>query len=215
MVLNNLILNSYSLPDSTILEPGFNGNYYIWQPDNIYIVLGRANSIESAVIKENALLDSVQIYKRPSGGESVVLSPNMIVFSSKFEKERDKRPSDYFSAINNSLIKELTLLGVKDLYSKGISDISINNKKIMGSSMYLNGEILFYHAVLNICEDVNLLSRYLKHPTREPDYRVGRPHSEFVTSIHNEGYILDISNIKEAIEQAFITLHNKRSVNIN
>ena len=215
MIKDKLIVNKYSLPDSIILEPGFDANYYIWQPNNIYIVLGRANSIESSVIEENALLDNVKVFKRPSGGESVVLSPSMLVFSSKFNKEKDKRPGDYFTAINNSLIKEFTALGMRNLYSKGISDISINSKKIMGSSMYLTGNTLFYHAVLNICEDVNLLSRYLKHPGREPDYRIGRSHTEFVTSIHNEGYILAISNIKEAVRQAFDALHNNIGNNIN
>lgn len=215
MILNKLTLNSYTLPDSSIMEPGFSGNFYLWQPDNIYIVLGRANNIGAAVIEENVLLDNIKIYKRPSGGESVVLSPNMLVFSSKFEKERSKKPSDYFAAINSSLIKELSSLGVRELYSKGISDISINNKKIMGSSMYLNGGTLFYHAVLNISEDVNLLSRYLKHPSREPDYRVGRPHNDFVTSIYKEGYNLEFGSIKEAVVEAFNTLHNKLSVNTN
>jgi lipoate-protein ligase A len=208
MILNKLSLNSYTLPDSIVLEPGFDSKYYIWQPNGTYIVLGRANSIESSVIEENALLDNIKIFKRPSGGESVVLSPNMLIFSSKFKKERDKRPGDYFAAINSALIKEFTSLGINGLYSKGISDISIHNKKIMGSSMYLNGSTLFYHAVLNVCEDVNLLSRYLKHPNREPDYRIGRSHTEFVTSIHKEGYFLDILNIKEAVKQAFNALHN-------
>lgn len=215
MIEKKLIEHKYSLPDSIVLEPGFNGDYYIWQPNNIYIVLGRANNIESSVIEENALLDNVKIFKRPSGGESVILSPKMLVFSSKFKKERDKRPGDYFAAINSSLIKELTALGMRDLYSKGISDISINNKKIMGSSMYMTGNTLFYHAVLNVHEDVNLLSRYLKHPGREPNYRLGRSHTEFVTSIHNEGYILELSNIKQAVKQAFDSLHKKVNANIN
>lgn len=215
MALEKLIEHKYSLPDSIILEPGFDANYYIWQPNNVYIVLGRANSIESSVIEENALLDNVKVFKRPSGGESVVLSPSMLVFSSKFKKEKDKRPGDYFAAINSSLINEFTLLGIRDLYSKGISDISINNKKIMGSSMYLSGNTLFYHAVLNVCEDVNLLSRYLKHPRREPNYRIGRSHTEFVTSIHKEGYKLDISNIKKAVKQSFDALHNNIDANFN
>lgn len=215
MMVNKLSANKYTLPDSIIMEPGFIGNYYIWQPNSVYIVLGRANSVESSVVEEAALLDNVKIFKRPSGGESVILSPNMLVFSSKFEKEKDKKPGDYFSAINSMLIQELSKLGIKELYSKGISDISINNKKIMGSSMYLTGNTLFYHAVLNVSEDVNLLSRYLKHPSREPDYRVGRSHTEFVTSIAKEGYKLDISNIIEAVKQALEALHNKINININ
>jgi lipoate-protein ligase A len=97
-------------------------------------------------------------------------------------------------------------LGIENLNSKGISDLSIGDKKIMGSSMYLKGNDLFYHAVLNVSEEVSLISKYLKHPKKEPDYRKGRPHNEFVTSLHAEGYYIDVDVIMDSVRKALESL---------
>lgn len=50
--------------------------------------------------------------------------------------------------------------------------------------------MVFYHAVLNIGETPEFIGRYLKHPAREPDYRIGRKHEDFVTSVRLAGYPL-------------------------
>ena len=47
---------------------------------------------------------------------------------------------------------------------------------------------MLYHAVLNVSMKVEVLERYIAHPPREPDYRKGRPHKDFVTSLSELGY---------------------------
>ncbi len=192
----------YDLPDIGIMESLAKFDSYVWQPDGTYIVLGRANSEESSVYSENAIRDNVKIYKRPSGGESVVLTPNMIIFSLKLNILRLSKPRDIFKVINNQLISSFNEVGINNLDSRGISDLSINNKKILGSSMYLKNNILFYHAVLNVKEDISVISKYLRHPKREPDYRAGRDHKEFVTSIWAEGYEIEIPILINSIHKA-------------
>ncbi|MDP3451416.1 MAG: hypothetical protein Q8R90_00550 [Bacteroidales bacterium] len=206
---------SYNLPDSEVMNSDSLFDFYIWQPDKIYIVLGRANSIEKSVFSEIAQRDGVRILKRDTGGESVVLSPSMLVFSSKITLLKPEKPGNIFRLINEQLINSFLKIGIESLYSKGISDISVNNKKILGSSMYLKGKVLFYHAVLNINEDVSLISKYLKHPTREPDYREGRAHNEFVTSLYSEGYTFEYNTIKEAVTDAFKKLYTILGANMN
>ena len=97
--------------------------------------------------------------------------------------------------VNSAVIDGLGEMGVTGLGSKGISDITIGNRKILGSSMRKVSNKLVYHAVLNIAEDPALFSRYLLHPRREPDYRAGRTHNEFVTSLAGEGYILTSEDV--------------------
>ncbi|MEN6619794.1 MAG: hypothetical protein ABFC28_09965 [Rikenellaceae bacterium] len=196
----------YDLPDLRILDSASDYEFFIWQPDNFYIILGRANNLEDSVFYQAALNDHIKIIKRPSGGESVMLSPKMVVFSLKQNFNHFKNPRHIFTIINKSLIVALTSIGIENLNFKGISDLSIKGKKILGSSMYLKNGTLFYHAVLNVCEDTTLISKYLKHPAREPDYRMGRDHNEFVTSIHKEGFILDIQLIIGAIKEALTNL---------
>jgi lipoate-protein ligase A len=105
----------------------------------------------------------------------------------------------YFKLINNAIIEALSCLGIEHLGNKGISDISIGKKKILGSSIYRKQQILFYHAVLNISEPVENISLYLKHPKKEPDYRLGRSHDEFVTSLVEEGYHITLADLIDKI----------------
>ncbi len=198
-----LEIKYYDLPDlKAISELSDSGNIFVWKPDKVYLVLGRASKAEASLYKDCVLSDRIEVLKRPSGGETVLLSPAMIVFSGSLPFFKETSTKQVFREINKSLINQLTGLGVKNLYSKGISDISIGEKKIVGSSMYLNKGTLFYHAVMNVSEDVSLISRYIKHPPREPDYRKGRNHDEFVTSLSKEGYNFEFSLLEATIYKA-------------
>jgi lipoate-protein ligase A len=196
-------VQKYDLKDYSIFESNNDYDYYLWHPDDRYIILGRANNPEASLETDLVEVDNVMVYKRPSGGETVILTPNTLVISVKQKIGNELNTQKYFKEINDKIMDALSTLGVQDLSMKGISDISIGDKKILGSSIYLRKQTLFYHAVLNISESVDVISKYLKHPTKEPDYRKGRSHKEFVTSLSEQGYKL---NVKEIIAALNMTL---------
>ena len=131
----------------------------------------------------------------PSGGETVILTPATVAFTIAKQFPAMIQFREFFRMVNSAVIDGLGEMGVTGLGSKGISDITIGNRKILGSSMRKVSNKLVYHAVLNIAEDPALFSRYLLHPRREPDYRAGRTHNEFVTSLAGEGYILTSEDV--------------------
>lgn len=194
----------YNLPDAPLLKDTTGDKVsIIWEPQHLCIILGQSNNIADSVKLETAQADNIPIYKRPSGGETVVLSPKTLVISAIKRGEPLKSPRLYFKEYNQKIIHALAQLGVKDLGQKGISDICIGNKKILGSSIYRNKDVVLYHAVLNRAENVHTIEHYLKHPPREPEYRKGRSHSEFVTSLHEKGYNFTGPQLKEALEKKF------------
>jgi lipoate-protein ligase A len=195
------VLQSYNLPDKFLIDGDFSGFHcLVWQPAKLVVVLGASNKMESSVVIEHAEADGVDVMKRPSGGESVVLSPRMLAVSVAFETTELKDPHQYFAKINAAIIKSLEACGVQNLLAKGISDIAMGEKKILGSSIYRASGRLLYHAVLNVSEDVSVFGRYLKHPAKEPDYRKNRRHDEFVTSLAVAGFSGDINSLKNALE---------------
>ncbi|HEX3074156.1 MAG TPA: hypothetical protein VHP30_11145 [Ignavibacteriales bacterium] len=199
-----MILNKYDLPDKVLLEN--NQAYYrfiTWVPSFLCIVLGHGNKAEDSLQIGNILKDNIPIYKRPTGGEAILLSPNMIVISLLKRGDAFRSPRFYFETYNESILNALRGLGVKELNTGGISDICIRDKKILGASIYRNKDFVFYHAVLNVSENGILMNHYLKHPQREPSYRGGRRHSEFVTSLTQEGNELNPEEIKQAIAARF------------
>jgi lipoate-protein ligase A len=92
------------------------------------------------------------------------------------------------NAVNRSVINALRSLGVNGLSIRGISDIAIGNRKILGSSLYRRKDIVLYQGSLLLNPDFSKIETYLKHPDRGPDYRMGRGHREFLTSLWKEGY---------------------------
>jgi len=200
-------IRKYDLPDFNIFyDETKPTGYYLWVPDDYYVVLGNSNKPHENLIEENIFSDYVLVYKRPSGGETVVLTPNTLVISIKVTLEKFSNPSAHFRYFNEKIIEALADLGVEDLHYRGISDVALGDLKILGSSIYRRRKILFYHAVLNVSEPIETIERYIKHPTKEPDYRNGRNHNEFVTSLHAEGYLLTMKQIINSLDRALSNL---------
>jgi lipoate-protein ligase A len=206
--MENLKTVFYNLPDQQVLESDKDLDFLVWQPDQVYLVLGRSNEALKSLIAETVDADKVQVLKRPSGGEAVLLSPNMLVIALKVPLSMVQKAHDVF-VIANDIIKEaLAKEGVQNITSRGISDICIGEQKILGSAIFKKPNSVFYHAVLNVSEDVNLIERYLQHPKREPDYRKGRNHLAFVSSIHKESHKIAIEQVQKTVYSQLKSVFN-------
>jgi len=197
--MEKITVKKYDLPDFDIMESQDDFTVKVWRPDQTCLVLGQSNHPETSLVVEEVLEDQIPVYKRPSGGETVILTPNMLVISVVFRVPTLQNPKPYFVKINSGIISALEKQGVTGLNQKGISDIAIYDKKILGSSIYRTTEKMFYHAVLNISESIDTISKYIAHPAKEPDYRQGRSHKEFVTSLQEAGHELSIERLEELI----------------
>ena len=197
-------IRKYDLPDSYLFENNIGtSDIIVWEPNETCIVLGRSNNSYDSLYLDNIINDNISVYKRPSGGETVLLSNKMLVISIVVKQTDFKNGKSFFKDYNNKIISALESLGIKNLGFKGISDIAINDLKILGSAIYQNNLVVFYHAVLNVSESSALIEKYLKHPKRQPDYRKNRNHTDFVTSIANENYNISINELKNAVQIEF------------
>ncbi len=193
-------LSPYDLPDAFLFN-GKTTGILVWQPQEPLIVLGQSNNIEASLFAESVEADRITVTKRPSGGESVILTPSTIAFTVA-RRFRVMMPfSSFFTMVNNVVTEGLAAMGVREISLKGISDITVGNHKILGSAMRKVNDMLVYHAVLNLAEDPALFSRYLRHPVREPDYRSGRDHESFVTSLHAEGYLFTADEVTAMLNE--------------
>lgn len=194
----------YSLMDAGLIgDLNSEYNFLIWIPEETAAVIGRGNDPEKSLLFENVVRDSLPVYKRPTGGEAVIISPNTLAISIVDNRQPQMQSKQYFEKYNSIIIAVLESLGVKGLSREGISDIALNNKKILGCSIYRNKQQVFYHAVLNIDEKPEILMKYLRYPKKTPDYRSGRNHDEFVTSLRREGFDFPVDQIKEALTLGF------------
>jgi len=200
-------MEPYDLADRDLYrQKGPPCEYIIWQPQEKLIVIGKSDKPEGSVHLPEARKAGIKILQRPSGGHAVVLSPQMIAISFVQRKHPLPVSKEFFKLMNNFIITALEEIGVKDLSQRGISDIAIGQQKICGSAVYRNAYFVFFHAILNVGEAVAEIGKYLQYPARVPDYRNGRTHEKFVTSLWHEGYLLTISETKQALNDQFSTI---------
>ena len=194
-------VSEYNLPDIELLNEESN-KFLLWIPDKTYIILGASNKAHIAVEESLALKDNITVMKRRTGGQTVMLTPNNLIISAVITDESVMKPKDVFNNFNDIIIGAIEKDHNEKFSTRGISDIALGDKKIMGSSMYRGKGKLFYHAVLNYNEPPATFQKYLKHPSIEPDYRKGRMHDEFVTTLVNTGYSKSMLHLKNELTES-------------
>ena len=65
---------------------------------------------------------------------------------------------------------------------QGISDLTWNDRKISGNSLRCCRSHLLYHGTLLYNFSLGLISSYLRTATRQPAYRRGREHLDFMAN---------------------------------
>ena len=201
-------VREYDLPDAQLLQADSSDDFIIWRPDHTAIVLGASNNPLDSIIIAAVKNDNIPIYKRPSGGETVIITPNTLVISAVLAPVQLKDVKKRFRAFNEQVLAALESIGIRNVAHRGISDLAIGEQKILGSAVYHSRDRLFYHSVLNIGETTQTIAKYIKHPYREPDYRNGRKHSEFVTSLQTAGYQGNYNSIKDRIAARYQQLYS-------
>ncbi len=155
----------------------------VWIPDTQGTVLGSSQKPELELNISNILADNIPVYKRRGGGGCVLLSSKGLCYAIKFKRTKNLSIHDYFemgtSVLQNVLWKEYQI----ESHMRGISDLAVGEKKILGCSLYLPKDFALFYASVLVEDESEAISKYLSHPTREPNYRQGRNHSEFISSI--------------------------------
>ena len=174
--------------------------YRIYEPQRICVVMGAGGRAETDVFAEQAESERVPVLRRRGGGGTVVLSPGQVVLALVTEVSSPFQNVSYFRAINHWFRLALQALGVAGVEDRGISDLALGHRKILGTSLYRRRKILFYQASLLVENDLSLFDRYLRYPSKVPDYRKGRGHLDFCTNLRSAGYPLSVAEVIAGLE---------------
>jgi lipoate-protein ligase A len=180
--------------------------FKVWIPQAYGVVLGNSQKVEKECNIAALQADNIPLYKRRGGGGTVLLSPKGFCYGIRFEKIKHKQIHDYFYEGNQVLTEVLKEYNI-EACSKGISDVAVLGKKVLGCSLYMPKNSVLYLASVLVENDLEAIEKYLVHPSREPDYRQGRVHSEFLTNINtlSDGQI----SLKKIVHDVKINLESK------
>lgn len=190
---------SVDLPVLRAVLGGKEWAYAVWEPQAPAVVVGRSGDEGREADLERCRVDGVPVFRRRTGGGAVILSPGVLVLSLGRITGKPLAIREYSRMCNDFLIRFLEGQGVRGLCQRGISDVCLGDRKIAGSGMYRRNCVLFFQVSLLVSPDLSLMGRYLKHPPREPDYRAGRSHGDFVTSLRDAGYAYAAAGLKKSL----------------
>jgi len=74
-------------------------------------------------------------------------------------------------------------LGLPGLHLEGQSDLALSGKKVSGNAQRRTHEAILHHGTLLYKFDAARAERFLQPPRREPPYRAGRSHRDFLGNL--------------------------------
>lgn len=158
----------------------------LWECSSYGIVLGRSNSQSKETHFTKVEQDNICVIKRSSGGGTVLLGPGCLCYSiflplSYHPRLRLISESNVF--IMASIKNALSCIN-SSIELKGHTDLCVNNKKFSGNAQRRSRDSILFHGTILYDFDLKLISKYLAHPSKEPDYRLSRDHSNFLTNLN-------------------------------
>ena len=167
----------------------------VFQPTDLRVVIGRHQDPDREVQVAQCQADGVPVHRRATGGGAVVLAPGMVVVALRQSagiQPESRDPVAWFARINAVLapvIHDLTGIApvAHRLGDLAMPEDAATPRKILGASLRQNSRLTAYLGVLLIADVAPLMERYLRRPSREPDYRGGRDHRAFCNHLGRWG----------------------------
>jgi len=156
-----------------------------WSSNQYLIAVGRSGKVSEDCSVDECRRDGIKIIRRISGGGSVLQGPGCINYSAILSYDsageyRDIRTS--YQSILQRLADSLRKEG-HDVNFFPICDLALSKKKISGNAQARKKKFFLHHGTFLISFDLDKVPRYLKHPSKEPEYRNGRSHKDFLANI--------------------------------
>ncbi|MCI0703476.1 MAG: lipoate--protein ligase family protein [Planctomycetia bacterium] len=166
-------------------EEGVGGEVLrLWELPTYAVVLGSAGQVAIDVNLAACEADSVPILRRASGGGTVLLGPGCLCFGLVLSYERAEGLND-IRASNRYILNRIAnaLKPVISTSLEGTSDLAVNGVKVSGNAQQRKRNFFLHHGTLLCGFNLELVSKYLNAPERQPDYRQNRTHAEFIANL--------------------------------
>ncbi len=157
-----------------------------WEAERPFVVLGYANHAATEVNLAACQAAGISVLRRASGGGTVVQGPGCLSYA--LVCRIPDAPA--FGSITQTNVFILgrhqvalqNLLG-QPVRRQGDTDLVIRDRKFSGNSQRRKRDALLFHGTFLLHFDLTAIEHLLPLPSRQPAYRAGRHHADFLMNL--------------------------------
>lgn len=184
-----------------LFEAGHPGEVLrFWEPTQYFVVVGYANQVQREVNLEFCLRNAIPVLRRCSGGGTVLQGPGCLNYSLVLALD-GTNPLGTVTATNEFV---MTRLGeaVRSLVrgpveKLGHTDLTSSGLKFCGNAQRRRNRCVLFHGSFLLNLDFALMEKVLPLPSKQPEYRRNRSHTDFLMNLK-----VPAEQLKEAIAEA-------------
>jgi lipoate-protein ligase A len=201
----------------------------VWESAQPFAVVGYSETFETEVDMAACKRRGIPVLRRCSGGGTVVQGPGCLSYAlileitedgplrnvtaaNRFIMERNRAAIESLlgpGGANNSTPSPLPSppfhggegenLSGQTIEVQGHTDLTLDGLKFSGNAQRRRKHWLLFHGTFLLNFDLALIGELLPMPSRQPDYRVSRPHGKFLTNLN-----LPADAVKAALKKTWM-----------
>lgn len=162
----------------------------LWESPQMAVVIGRSSHVEKEVNVPYCRQQGISILRRCSGGAAVVIGPGCFMYAVVLNCEL--RPQLRMVTQAHQFVLQGVMRALRQLnlivQCHEPCDLTLGVRKISGNSLRCKRRSLLYHGTILYGLPSEWMEQCLHAPPRQPEYRQGRGHRDFVVnaSVHAE-----------------------------
>jgi len=159
----------------------------LWALPQYFVVLGYANRAATEVNLAFCRQLTIPVLRRCTGGGAVLQGPGVLNYSLILRTDAGG-PCHSIPATNKFILERhrdaLAKLLRAPVEWQGQTDLAIGGLKFAGNAQRRQRRFLLFHGSFLLHLDIGLLEKILPQPSRQPEYRINRSHSEFLINLN-------------------------------
>jgi lipoate-protein ligase A len=185
-----------------LCEEGIDGELLrFWESPAPFVVVGYANQVAREVDLDACKTHKIDVFRRCSGGGTVLQIPGCLNYCVILQIS-ESSPLQSISGTNKHVLgchqAALESLARSPIQIRGHTDLAIRDLKFSGNSQRRKRKCLLFHGTFLLQADISLIEKVLFPPSKQPDYRQGRPHRQFLINLE-----IDSEMAKSALRKAW------------
>jgi lipoate-protein ligase A len=172
-----------------------------WEPEQCFVVAGYSNEVAREVNLPACREAGLGVFRRCTGGGTVLQGPGCLNYSLVLNID-GRPPLATITGANRHIMERqrvaLTSILQRAVEVKGCTDLALGGLKFSGNAQRRKRRAILFHGTFLLRFDLALMDQFLKMPSRQPDYRKGRPHDGFLTNLH-----VAASAVKDALREVW------------